>query len=249
MTCEARWVALLAAALSWNAPAASVHAVGQSHGCLIDIEGEIDRRTPRLLDGALKAAAGTDCVIRLNSSGGDVEAAIDTGRLIRRHGARTTVPEQSRCASACVMLFVGGVSRDTSGAIGLHRPYSTRPARSEAEAHYAYRDINGRVRQHLDDMNIPERLMHVMNSTPPGRIHWLTGERDLGLLRELHIVGEDPVWADRRASATAGRLGISIQDYYGRQQRAHALCDIERATAANARDRAKCRFEVLEGKR
>jgi len=233
----------------WHAPAATVQAVGQSHGCLIDIDGEIDRRTPRMLDGALKAAAGTECVVRVNSNGGDLDAAIDTGKLIRRHGARTRVSEQARCASACVMLFIGGVSRDASGAIGMHRFYSTRPPRSEREAQTYYRDINGRIRQHLDDMNIPERLMHVMNSTPPGQVHWLTGERDRAMLRELHVAGEDPVWADQRDAATAARMGISIQEYYGRQQRSHALCDLERATAANARERARCRFEVLEGKR
>ena len=73
--------------------------------------------------------------------------------------------------------------------------------------------------------------------------------RDLDMLRELHIVGEDPAWADQRASAEARRLGISRQEYSGRQFRAEELCNVGSATATTARERVRCRYDVIEGTR
>lgn len=241
-------LAVLSAA-SWDAPAASVHVVGQSHGCLIDLDGRIDRKTPRLLADAMKHAASEECLIRVNSPGGDVDAAMETGRAIRRYKAGTLVPEQSTCASSCLLLFVGGVQRQATGGFALHRAYSTQLANSADEAQNSYRDINARLRQYLDEMNIPERLLNVMNAVPPGQIRLLHGARDEGMLRELHIVGEDPAWADQRDSAEARRLGISRTEYYTRQHRAATLCDVAGATAASARERVRCRYDVLEGKR
>ena len=234
---------------SGHAPAATVQVAGAAQGCLIDLDGRIDRATPRLLGDAIRPAAGSDCLVRVNSNGGDLDAAIEAGRLIRRQRAGTFVPEQATCASACLLLFVGGVQRQALGGFALHRAYSSRLMNSMDEAQYSYRDINTRIRRYLDDMNIPERLLNVMNSVPPGQVRTLHSARDLDMLKELHIVGEDPAWADQQASAEARRLGISKQEYYGRQHRADELCSLRRATAATARDSVFCRYDVIEGKR
>lgn len=50
-------------------------------------------------------------IVALDSSGGDVEAAIENGKAIRKHGASTVVPPGASCASACVYAFIGGVER------------------------------------------------------------------------------------------------------------------------------------------
>ena len=232
-----------------HASAATVQVAGPAHGCLIDLDGRIDRATPRLLGDAMRHASGSDCLLRVNSPGGDLDAAIEAGRLIRRQRAGTFVPEQATCASACLLLFVGGVQRQALGGFSLHRAYSSRLMNSMDEAQYSYRDINTRIRRYLDEMNIPERLLNVMNSVPPGQARVMHPARDLDMLRELHIVGEDPAWADQHASAEARRLGISKQEYYGRQYRADELCNLRRATAATARESVLCRYDVIEGRR
>lgn len=242
-------VLLLALAASRGATAATVNAVGQSHGCLIELGGKIDRRTPQLLAASLRHAAGDECLVRVDSPGGDLDAAIETGKVIRKYNAGTLVSEHARCASACLLLFVGGVKRQAMGEFALHRAYSTRYVTSADQAQYTYRDINARIRQYFDEMNIPERLLDVMNAVPPGQVRVLHAARDQALLKELHIVGEDPVWADRRDSEEARQLGISRQEYYTRQQRMEHVCNAAMPTAANARARVICRYEVMEGRR
>jgi hypothetical protein len=226
---------VVVATVSRGAPAATVRVAESSHGCLIDIDGGIDRTTPRLLGDAMRRAAVGECLVRVNSRGGNLDAALEAGRAIRRLRASTLVAEQATCASACVLLFVGGVQRQALGGFGLHRAYSNRLMDSMDEAGHSYRDISIRIRRYLSEMNIPERLLNLMNSVPPGQVRMLHPVRDLDLRRELHIVGEDPAWADQRASAEARRLGISRQEYYGRQFRAEELCNIGSATAATAR--------------
>ena len=238
-----------AAAGSGHVRAATVHLAVSSHGCLVDIDGGIDRATPGLLSDAMRQAASGECLVRVNSRGGSVEAAIEAGRVIRRLRASTLVPEQAICASACVLLFVGGVQRQAVGGFGLHRAYSNRLVDTMDEARHSYRDASIRIRRHLNEMNIPERLLNLMNSVPPGQVRMLHPARDLDLLKELHVVGEDPAWADQRASTEARRLGISRQEYYGRQFRAEELCNVGAATAATARERVRCRYDVIEGKR
>ena len=60
---------------------------------------------------------------------------------------------------------------------------------------------------------------------------------------------DGPAWTDQRDSAEARRLGISRTEYYTHQHRAATLCDVAGATAASARERVRCRYDVLEGRR
>ena len=69
----------------------------------------------------------------LNSNGGDVDEALKIGRLFRKFLVLTLVPTKSSycggedctCASACALIWFGGVNR--GGTVGLHRPRPTDP--------------------------------------------------------------------------------------------------------------------------
>ncbi len=188
---------------------------------------------------------------QLSSPGGDVDAAIRIGEAIRRVSGRTIVPGDSKCASACVLAMLGGVDRYSAGQVGLHRPYSLQLAGSPTDARKSYDVINTRIAQYLKAMNIPARLLDVMNSVPPNEVRWLSSRNDEETLRELHVTGSDPVYADQRDSFFARRLGITKVEYYGRQQRADEVCDKANAfrSLVAAETFGKCRDAVINGKR
>ncbi len=58
----------------------------------------------------------------LNSGGGQVSEALKIGEFIRNNGFATNLPPESLCASACVIIFAGGVIRtaDQTSKIVVH---------------------------------------------------------------------------------------------------------------------------------
>ncbi len=135
------------------------------------------------------------------------------GEFVRHKKMWTTV--NSSCASACVFVFLGGVTRLPAGNIGLHHPFTDELSTSESVAKGIYEKVNHLVRQYLNRMNIPETLLDAMNAVPPGEIKWLKGGYkdgfpDIERLKELHLFGEDPVYADQRDSAAAKSYGGGI---------------------------------------
>ena len=97
--------------------------------CDARIRGEI---TQELASGFVQhfSSISNECrakapMIFFDSHGGDVRAAMRIGMAIRDFQAAVSVPQGASCASACVLGFLGGVTRLNFGRIGLHRPYST----------------------------------------------------------------------------------------------------------------------------
>ncbi len=217
----------------------------------VAIRGEIDQETPELL---LSVFSRPKCAVRkeymisfrvyFDSPGGDVDAAMQVGRMLRRWKAGASVGknpgQEGQCASACVLALLGGVTRQCDGAVGLHRPYSLEVARSAADAARSYRSTRAKIERYLQEMNIPPRLLDVMNSIGPDSVRWLSCDDDRKELDELWITGVDPVWDDLFLSNQAKELHISKTELIRRRQEAHASCP------AGA-ERQKCRDRIIGG--
>ena len=69
--------------------------------------------------------------IKLDSIGGDVDAAMKIGRLVRQYEGFTSIEREdslanANCYSSCALIFIAGVRRSIvspGGQLGLHRPY------------------------------------------------------------------------------------------------------------------------------
>lgn len=253
----------LAAALPGRAAQIDVDVGGELP--IIKLTGEVDERTPDRLDGALKSvqylvdqnnamfekevpslkgqmAGLTGAQLFLNSGGGDVEAAMKAGEIARKYHVTISVPLNASCASACVLLLVGGLSRVVIGRVGIHRPYSAAYSPSLSVSDQRYKTISASVERYLRMMNMPPRLMEAMNAVPPEQIRWLTeSEAD-----EFGIGGDDPVWKDRWDSVNAQSRGISKPEYYSRVRRAKEKCGamIQDATAYG-----QCYFAIVGSQR
>jgi hypothetical protein len=73
--------------------------------------------------------------LTLDSTGGDVDAALQIGRIIRKNEGIINVREHYKCYSSCALIYIAGVQRSNFGVIGLHRPYlaSTPQSRQSIE--------------------------------------------------------------------------------------------------------------------
>lgn len=189
----------------------------KSYGYVL-ISGKIDSQgVPKLAaaliqaqnEAKMKSDAGDPVVFAiLNSTGGEILAGIDMGRLLRNYGARIWIDKNAECSSACVLLLAGGVTRfDMDGArVGLHRPYFPPFYFAElsfTEAQDKYNSLLERVRSYLQDMGIRDELYQRMISIPSQEIVYIRGSEAEG----YGLFGEDPAfteWARARSIKAIG---------------------------------------------
>lgn len=175
---------------------------------VIIAEGVIVLDTPAAFAnfiGAHPSAEGGQ--VLLSSDGGDLEAALALGGMFRRYRMGTSVGElglsaggasgtiESRCASACVLAFVGGVARTlTPGSrLGVHQLRLDCIDRRRAQSRYPWLPIagapycpqlddgisasqsaQGAVTAYISAMGVDPMLVSLMSSTDPSGIRFLT---------------------------------------------------------------------------
>lgn len=183
------------------------------------IRGRIGDDGLRTLRAALarhgRAAAPENVVVELDSDGGDIDAALAMGRLLRRASAAARISRDSRCASACVLVLAGAVGRSVEGPVQIHRPYRIEPrALGYAAAQSVFRERNRRIGEYLDEMNVPRRLLDAMIAVPPESARQLSAAElaDFGLDRN------DPVYEEEHDAARAGALGLPMTQYLARKR-------------------------------
>ncbi len=162
-----------------------------------------------LKSGKQKIAGNT---IWFASTGGDIDAAMDLGRLLRRMGVFTLVGMDDQCLSACVFAFMGGERRVVVGRLGIHRPFlpvvmdtPDRPGR--------FRYLQKVLKNYIEELDFPASLYEAVMGVPPESMHILTAAD----LKRFYLVGISPLSEDMADAAAAGRLGISMFEYLQRK--------------------------------
>ena len=160
--------------------------------------------------------------VTLVSDGGDVDAALAIGRLLRENKAHVIIPRAHQCNSSCVFLIAGAVERLISGKVGIHRPYFAELSIDVpvATIRKAREERVKKIRSFLDEMDIAPQLLDAMLSVPPSEVRYLT-ESELKLYR-LSIT--DPTQDEANAAMFAEVLGISTAEWRRRQARADQEC-------------------------
>jgi hypothetical protein len=218
-------------------------------GCIVQlsIEGPITEETARSFASLLeleqkRSGAALRPVVTIQSTGGDLYAAMAIGREIRkRTGA---IVSTGPCYSACVFAAMGAVERNIAG-IGLHRPYF---AQSEAnvfsEADLRYKRMLRRISEYLFEMNIAEDLLRLMVAIPPGEMRLLT----VVDARRIGLNGVDPAFDEFRTGQEAAQYGVSSAELRRRHGSLDAQCGREEAmrSLADVRKRDDCRAASRE---
>lgn len=137
-------------------------------------------------------------LINLNSNGGDVWAALDFAKHVRKMDYRhviMNVVKDNFCRSSCVLILSGGYQRHVSGNVGIHRPFFTGSRAKEAgytNLKEAYDALYEELQAFFSAANLSNRLVDDMWQVPSHTIkHLSRSELDqYGLTRDDAIVSE-----------------------------------------------------------
>jgi hypothetical protein len=104
------------------------------------LEGTIEPGDALALQGYVtRLPVGAKIVAHLSSTGGSVQEAIATGRVIHKNRIRTVIPSKAACNSACVIVFLGGRDWETG------RPWQLKHSTARLGVHSFKRDYPDRV--------------------------------------------------------------------------------------------------------
>ena len=153
-----------------------------------------------------------DLLRDVHGDGGDVDAAMDLGRLFRMLGVYTFIGKNDQCLSSCVFAFMGGERRSVAGRLGIHRPYF--PFTDEIpDRRAAYRHLQHRLKAYIDEMDFPASLYDAMMAVPPESMEILAPAD----LKRLYLEGMSPSSEDLADAAAARRLEIPMIEYLKRK--------------------------------
>jgi ATP-dependent protease ClpP protease subunit len=109
----------------------------------------------------------------LDSQGGQVFAALEIGRLLRREAATVRVGPGASCISACVFVLMGAPQREVAGSarIGLHSP-SLGDARRDA----LVPDMAEHLAHYAEEMGVSPQIVDAMLAIPASRVRFATTE-------------------------------------------------------------------------
>jgi hypothetical protein len=170
----------------------------------------------------------------LDSPGGNVDAAMAIGRLLRKEHASVRLGYQPLhtegiCYSACVLVLAGAVSRNMQdGKVGIHRPYFEVPKDEVSPEKYTeyFRKMLEELRSYFREMNVNEQLADAMLRTEPEHMRVLSSAE----LNNYGLTGIDPAAREISELNKAQKLGLTRQEYMRRKALAATHCANESTT-------------------
>ena len=203
-----------------------------------------------LLKSGKQKLAGNS--VWLASNGGDIDAAMDLGRLLRKLGAFTVIGKNDQCLSACVFAFMGGERRVVAGRLGIHRPFF--PFTQDSPDRGArFRHLQKTLKDYVEELDFPTSLYEAVMLVPPESMKIL----DPAELKMFYLEGISPSSEDMADAASARRLDLSMFEYLKRKAKAPACallvagigrCEVEVQEAAASGGAADDPGSIQNGK-
>ncbi len=132
-------------------------------------------------------------ILDLDSSGGQVEAAIRAGDAIGESNWTIWVREGSICHSACVFVLAAGDNRLVAGKVGIHRMMRiSSKATSRAELNQELQEVYTNVKDYLERNGVAVAAADLMMTVPNRSLRLLTPVE----LREYGLEGTNAVQDD-----------------------------------------------------
>jgi hypothetical protein len=219
----------------------------KSTGCIFTLQGPIFPASVAALQSKLASRPpGASVLLLVDSEGGDVEAAMALGRAIRAAAPVSVIVSQSDCLSSCVLAIAGATNRQLkAGRVGIHRPYSNGPPAASFLANATrFKELEGRIRLYLNEMNLPPALLDEMLRYEPQTMHILTQEE----LSRFRLEGSDYIWQDQIDSRLAQIYGLDKGTYLSRRAKAESSCKQSLNTPESAQSWINCKETILRGK-
>jgi len=151
------------------------------------------------------------------SDGGDIDAAMDMGRLLRRLGVFAVIDKNDQCMSACVFAFMGGERRSVGGRLGIHRPFFPH-TRDLPDRQVRFRYMQKILKDYVEEMDFPYSLYEAVMLVPPESVRILAAAE----LKTLFLDGISPSSEDFADAAAARHLNLTMAEYLKRKASAPA---------------------------
>jgi hypothetical protein len=194
---------LLCTGVFWAHPSAALEILKVVRGVLV-LEGKIESGDYITIRNFLSEPSNFKQMtgeIFLASQGGNVSEALKIGYLIRRLRLSTDAPSRPpptvrssggeiirpldlanprhyQCASACFLLYVAGVYREFiwAGRLGIHHPQIEHKPIGATESDLSISTVGMKdiIKRYFEEMNVPNKYLDLMYSTPPNEVHWVT---------------------------------------------------------------------------
>lgn len=186
--------------------------------CSLELEGSITAETATAINtfiDDLPFWSKQQVSMLLNSNGGDVDAAMAIGRLLRSRNAAASVGVYGSCASACVLVLAGAVKRDVYGPVIIHRPYRAAAVTyGPAAAQVRFNQRSEQMTTYLQEMNIPVSLYEAMLAVPSESGRRLTKAE----LNYYRLDSADLVYQEEQNASEAEMRGLSMTEYLQRKR-------------------------------
>jgi len=143
------------------------------------LTGAIDIGSAERFANEIKSITEYIKLVSLNSPGGSVSDALEISNLIRDRGWNTRVDSGALCASACPLIFAGGVERiaENGAAIGVHQIFSAgEDTRSIDQAIAGTQSSTATIVRHLEEMGADPNLWIHALETPPANLYYFRPE-------------------------------------------------------------------------
>ena len=160
--------------------------------------------------------------ISLNSKGGDVDEAIEMGRLIKESELGVFVSIPSTCYSSCVFLLASGVARVAFGSIGIHRPYfgDMDEKITMIQIRQKREIMTTKIKRFLEEMDVNVSLAEDMIAIPPNEIKILSSDE----LKRYRLEGDDANYEEKQIAKEAKRWGLTSREYRIRDDKSNSVC-------------------------
>lgn len=149
-------------------------------------------------------AGVTKAIVVLDSPGGNVYAAIQIGRMIKRQGFSTFIPAKTLCASACALTWLAGTPRfaDDTSFIGFHAVYTLDKGVAKESG-----SGNALVGAYLADLGLSDLAIVYITNAPPEGVERLTRAKS-----EQVGIPYTALNASNVAKTTRSDFGIKVEN-------------------------------------
>ncbi|MGF6281993.1 hypothetical protein ABH908_000520 [Pseudomonas frederiksbergensis] len=153
------------------------------------LSGEITDQTVTQLSAMIRERRLQSSIVYLDSAGGDPQAGMDLGDLLRRSNINTAVgkvgrapgrPAAGKCQSACVLTYAGGKFRfiDPASQLGIHRFYRRTATATDLDVAQV---MSAAITAYLIRMDIDPALFERMVKVGRGQMEMLAARDALAL--------------------------------------------------------------------
>lgn len=209
-------------ALLWSATTCAANVIADKDS--VYLVGAIKEDDDRQFGRVLKTNDSKIVFVDINSEGGNVEAAIKIGRIIRREALNVIVGNNAQCASACIYILASGVNRiiHENARVIIHRPFIDGELSHRTGYDDTYKRIVRITREYFTEMNIPIELVDRMMAIPPYEARELSRAE----LKQYMLDGADPGYEQKELSLEAKKRGISVSQLNQRKAISNKLCSV-----------------------